>query len=406
MKHTVCSSRVSLTILALAQAIASASPLLEKTNLFESGTQGYGLFRIPGVVVTARGTVLTYCEARRGGSDWAEMDVLTRRSTDGGRTWEAARNICHVDGPKRKNPVRRNANTNEVTHNNPIAIADRDGTVHLLFCLEYLRCFYQRSDDDGVTWSKPVEITDVFEAFRPQFDWRTLATGPGHGIQLRNGRLLAPVWVSLGQGGNNHSPSLNAVLYSDDHGKSWHAGELAVADKTVTPGSSETTLVQLADNRVMLGVRARAKDGKRVFAVSDDGATQWSRPWTATEIQEPGCMAGLVRHSLKPDSDRNRILFSLPAPTEVFTGGLRRESNERVNLVIRMSYDEGQSWPVHKTLHADRAAYSDLAVLPDGTILCFYEAGNPQAEKPSPYGFLTLARFNLEWLTDGKDKGK
>ena len=112
-----------------------------------------------------------------------------------------------MDGPKPKNPVRLNANTNEVTYNNPIAIADRDGAVHLPFCLEYMRCFYRRSDDDGVTWSKPVEITDVFEAFRPTFDWRTLATGPGRGIQLRNGRLLAPVWISLGQGGNNHSPS-------------------------------------------------------------------------------------------------------------------------------------------------------------------------------------------------------
>lgn len=398
----------ALVIFTLASVEITAKPLLEKTNLFESWTGGYGLFRIPGVVVTAKGTVLAYCEARRGGSDWAAMDVLMRRSTDGGGTWELPRNTCEVAGPKPKNPVRLNANTNEVTYNNPIAIADRDGTVHFLFCLEYLRCFYQRSDDDGLTWSKPVEITGVFDALRPQFDWRTLATGPGHGIQLRNRRLLAPVWISLGQGGNNHSPSLNATIYSDDGGKSWLAGELAVTDKAVAGGSSETTLVQLADGRVMLGVRATAKDQKRVFALSDDGSTKWSRPWTAGEIGEPSCMAGFVRQSLKPDSDRNRVLFSLPAPPEALLGGLRRQSNERTNLTIWMSYDEGKTWPVSRSLAAGRAAYSDLAVLPDGTILCFYEAGNPKIEKddPKPYGFLTMARFNLEWLTNGKDKGK
>ena len=393
-------------LLVLASSLATASPLLERTNLFESWTGGYGLFRIPGVIVTAKGTLLAYCEARRGGSDWSEMDVLLRRSADGGRTWEAARRICQVDGPKPKNPVRLNANTNEVTYNNPIAIADRDGTVHFLFCLEYMRCFYQRSDDDGVTWSKPVEITGAFEAFRPKFDWRTLATGPGHGIQLRNGRLLAPVWISLGGGGNNHSPGINAVIYSDDHGKTWQAGELAITDKTVTAGSSETTLIQLADGRVMLGARAGAKDKKRVFAVSDDGTTKWARPWTAHEIGEPGCMAGFVRYSTKTDSDRNRILFSLTAPPDIFADGLRRQSNERNNLTVWMSCDEGKTWPVSKSIHADRAAYSDLAVLANGTILCFYEAGNPKSNKPSPYGFLTMARFNLEWLTDGRDVGK
>ncbi len=385
-------------ILALASGSALADPFLEKTNLFESWTGGYGLFRIPGVVVTTKGTLLAYCEARRSRSDWAEMDILMRRSTDQGRTWEPARSIADVPGPKPKNPVRLNAKTNEFTYNNPIAIADHDGTVHFLFCLEYMRCFYQYSKDDGRTWSPPVEITRVFEAFRPKFDFRTVATGPGHGIQLRNGRLLAPIWISLGRGGNNHSPSFNGAIYSDDHGKSWHAGDLAVTDKNIVSSSNETEFVQLADGRVMLSVRAGTKDNHRVFAVSDDGATKWSTPRTAKEIIGIGCMAGFVRHSLTPASDRNRILFSLPNP--------RPGSAERKNLSLWMSYDEGESWPVCKTLEPGPSAYSDLAVLPDGFILCFYEAVNPNREPTSPYGFLTLARFNLEWLSDGKDKGK
>jgi len=326
------------------------------------------------------------------------MDILMRRSTDQGRTWEPAHNIANVPGPKPKNPVRLNAKTNEFTYNNPIAIADRDGTVHFLFCLEYMRCFYQYSKDDGLTWSRPVEITQVFETFRPRFNFRTVATGPGHGIQLQNGRLLAPVWISLGQGGGNHSPNLNGSIYSDDHGTTWHAGELAVTDKNFASSSSETEFVQLADERVMLSVRAGTKDNHRVFSVSDDGVTKWSRLRTARDISEIGCMAGFVRHSTIPVSDRNRILFSLPNP--------RNGSSERKNLSIWMTYNEGESWPVCKTLESGPSAYSDLAVLPDGSILCFYEAANPSREQTSPYGFLTLARFNLEWLSDGRNKGK
>jgi sialidase-1 len=396
----------SSSILMAGVLLASGAPFLEKTNLFESGTDGYALYRIPGVVVTAKGTVLAYCEARRTGSDWADMNVLLRRSTDGGRTWDAPRNIAEVEGPKPKNPVRTNANPAETTYNNPIAIPDRDGTVHFLFCLEYMRCFYQRSTDDGISWSKPVEITGTFEKFRTAYKWRVLAAGPGHGIQLRNGRLLAPVWISPGGGRNNHSPNVNAVIYSDDGGASWHAGELAVADKNFSAGANETALVELADGRVLLTVRAGAKDSRRVFAVSDNGGKSWSAPRTAPEIYAPGCMAGFVRHTMKPNAERNRILFSLPAPQDGPDGKvLPGDSRDRKNLTVRMSYDEGKTWPVHKTLEPGMAAYSDLAVLPDGTILCFYEANNPAAAKPSPYGFLTLARFNMEWLTDGKDKG-
>ena len=107
-------------------------------------------------------------------------------------------------------------------------IADRDGTVHMLFCLEYMRCFYQRSTDEGETWSTPVEITGAFDTFRAAYPWKVLATGPGHGIQLSGGRLLVPVWLSTGTGGHAHRPSAVSVIISDDHGKTWQRGEIVV----------------------------------------------------------------------------------------------------------------------------------------------------------------------------------
>ena len=94
----------------------------------------------------------------------------------------------------------------DITYNNPVLIADRDGKTHCLFCVEYMRCFSLHSDDDGATWSAPLEITTTFETYRSAYDWKVLATGPDHGIQTRSGRLVVPIWMSTGTGGNAHRP--------------------------------------------------------------------------------------------------------------------------------------------------------------------------------------------------------
>ncbi len=212
---------LTCTLLAL-HAATGAEPFIEKLDLFTAGEDpAYQLYHIPGIVVTAKGTVLAWCEARKraaGVSDWDDIRILMRRSTDEGKTWSAPKSIADVPGPKTKNPFAlrmKNVDPNDVTYNNPVLIAGRDGTVHLLFCLEYERCFYQRSADDGVTWSTPVEITATFEAFTKSYDWKVLATGPNHSIQLVNGRLVVPVWLSTGAGGNAHRPSVTATIFSD-----------------------------------------------------------------------------------------------------------------------------------------------------------------------------------------------
>ncbi len=245
----------------------AAAPLLEKTVLFTAGQDGYALYRIPGIVVTTRGTVLAYCEARRTGkSDWDTIDVMLRRSTDGGKTWSPRQRIANVPGPKVKNPValaQKLASPDDVTYHNALAIAEANGTVQFLFCLEYSRCFRLQSDDDGLTWSAPVEITGVFEKFRPEYDWKVIATGPAHGIELKNGRLLVPVWMSTGTGGHAHRPSVTATIYSDDHGRTWQRGDIAVPNTPDWIFPNETVAVQLADGRVLLNVRSESKASRR-----------------------------------------------------------------------------------------------------------------------------------------------
>jgi sialidase-1 len=221
--------------LTLLGGLLHAEPFMEKQDLFTAGDDpAYNIYHIPGIVVTAKGTVLAWCEARKrpaGVSDWDDIRILLRRSTDDGKTWSAPKSIAEVDGPKAKNPFAlkmKNVDPKNVTYNNPVMIADKDGTVHMLFCLEYMRVFYQRSTDDGLTFSKPVEITAAFDAFKKDYAWKVLATGPDHSIQLKTGRLVVPVWLSTGTGGNAHRPSVTATIYSDDQGQTWKAGEIAV----------------------------------------------------------------------------------------------------------------------------------------------------------------------------------
>jgi sialidase-1 len=392
-------------LLAAGAVAVAAEPFIEKMDLFVAGEGGYKVYHIPGIAVTAKGTVLAWCEARKKGGDWDDIEILVRRSSDDGKTWGAPTKFPKVEGPKEKNPFSlalKNVNPADVTYNNPVLIADRDGTVHGVFCLEYMRAFYIRSADDGLTWSTPVEITRTFEKFRPAYDWKVLATGPDHGIQLRTGRLLVPVWLSTGTGGNAHRPSVVGTIYSDDAGRTWKAGDIAVPNTEEMVNPNETVALERADGTVLLNSRNESPTHRRLITTGPDGATGWSTPFFHQELLEPICMAGLVRFSGAGDGRRNRIVFSNPHNLSRGDGKEEPGKNrDRKNVSLKLSYDEGETWPVSKSVEPGYSAYSDVAVTQNGTILCFYG----RAEKPNFAGDrLTVARCNLEWLTDGKDE--
>lgn len=358
------------------KADLEAAARVEKTLLFAAGEDGYAVFRIPGIVVTTKGTVLAYCVGRREPGDWADIDIFLRRSTDGGKTWEPAKKL-------------RDLGTSTV--DNPTAIVDREtGAVHMLYQTDYARAFYMRSDDDGRTFSEPVEITSVFEGFRKDYDWNVIAPGPGHGIQLKNGRLLVPVWLS--NGGRRHRPSIVSVIYSDDHGRTWRRGDVVVRTDEEFANPSETVAVELADGRVMLNIRNENTNHRRLVSFSNDGATGWTKPVFDETLFEPICFASIQRLSAGPEADKNRILFVNP------NSGTRA----RQNLTVRLTYDEGRSWPVQKVLEPGIAGYSDLAVGADSSIYCLYERGGLSGNHYHTAG-VTVAKFSLQWLTDGQD---
>lgn len=374
-------------------------PFFDKSVLFEAGQGGYTIYRIPCIVATMRDTLLAFCEARKSArGDWGQIDILMRRSTDGGRTWDAPRPATRLERPVPKNPLALEkglAAANEQCINNPVAIVARSGAVHFLHCVEYARCYYLRSDDDGLTWSDPKDITATFEAFRPEYDWKVLATGPGHSIQLRNGRLIVPVWLSTGTGGHAHRPSCVSVIYSDDQGTTWQRGEIVVRDSDTIRNPSETVALELLDGRVMLNIRSESRVHRRFVSISADGATGWSEPTYDDALWEPVCCASLIRLSTNP----SRILFVNPDSRHLPPASLDWGAWPRENLTARLSLDEAKTWPISRIIDPGVSGYSDLAVASDGTIYCLYEGGGLGGNM-FHVGNLTLARFNLEWLTD------
>jgi sialidase-1 len=403
-----------VTLVLFTRALPAAEPRLEKTDLFEAGTGGHKLYRIPGIVVTSKGTVLAYCEARKySGLDWDDITILLRRSTDGGKTWSEPSGLPRPEGKLERNPPalanpelakRAPLAKDQIAFNNPVAIVDRKGPIHFLYCVDYFRCFYLRSDDDGVTFSKPVEITSAFEPFRKEYDWKVLATGPAHGIQLKNGRLVVPVWLSKATGSNAHHPNIMATVYSDDDGKTWQRGDIVSKEKDPPVDMNETAIAQLSDGRVMLNIRNNSPHNRRAVAFSADGATGWTEPVFDEQLKEPICMASLCRLSAKGKQDRDRLLFANPDNLLRFGKPAKPGTNaDRKNLTVKLSYDEGKTWPVSRVLEPGFSGYSDLAVGTDGTIYCLYERGSTDGKDIFATHDLTVARFNLEWLSEGKD---
>ncbi len=370
-------------LLAVLNAGAFAAEPIQKP-LYAQGAGGHNNYRIPALLATRAGTLLAFCEGREGG-DSSDIDLLLRRSEDGGKTWSRTQvvwdegvNVC----------------------GNPCPVQDRDtGVIWLLLTWnnsalsnadlhqgkgkDTRRVYVCSSADDGRTWSAPKEITSAAK----KKDWWWYATGPGVGIQLQQdphkGRLVIPCDSTSKEGFGSH------IIYSDDHGANWQLGG------GVRGGGNECQVVELAGGTLMLNARMQENgQGKRGIATSKDGGASWSNLQFDPALIGPVCQASFLRYSLASEGGKNRLLFSNPASAP--PAGKTR--GDRVNMTVRLSYDEGKTWPVSKSLHEGPSAYSSLAVLPGGDIGCLYEGGATR------YGEIVFARFSLDWLTDGKDK--
>jgi sialidase-1 len=370
MRHL---NTLTFAVLCMASATASGQTGLRHVDVFTSGKDGYASFRIPGVETTTHGMVLAFAEARKynaadPGEKGQEIDLVLKRSTDGGATWSAMRVIEHSG--------------NYWSSANPATVVDRSTGRVWLF---YIRCKPARStdtsrpgtddtanlarwsDDDGLTWSEPIDHTSVA---RDMADgrWRISVPGPGGAIQDRKGRLIVPMW--------RFAPWGNFVITSEDHGRTWRRGSMVPLPK----GGDEDQVVELSDGRLLLDIRQQTGP-RRWTSISADGGRTWSAPQLGQAVT-PVCCA-IERYTLKSaGDDRDRI---------VWTGPL---GPERAKLVVRLSYDEGKTYPIQRLITEEPAAYSDLTVLKDKTIGVLWERAD--------YRFVTFTRLDRVFLEPPK----
>ncbi len=368
-----------------------ARPNLKETILFRSGERGYHTYRIPALTVTTTGTVLAFCEGRKHGrSDAGDIAVLVKRSEDAGQSWREQQIVWDDVGN---------------TCGNPCPVLDREtGRIWLLMTWNRgddpesqiiegtsentRRVFVTHSEDDGISWSEPEEITpDV----KPQ-DWTWYATGPGAGIQIEHGPCRGRLVIPCDHIEAETKDRYSHVITSDDHGQTWGLG-----GRTPQPGVNECEVVEIAEGQLMLNMRNhRTNSGRnhrtnsrpskltRKVSISLDGGVTWNTIHPAPELIEPVCQASIRRYRWPKADKPGLILFSNPA-----------DERERRNMTVRLSDDDGRTWGAARTLHEGPSAYSCLAVLPNGDVGCLYEKG-----KAHPYESIVLARFSIDWLTN------
>ena len=351
---------------------------LTHSIVFRANEHNVPSMRIPGVVLSKQGTLFSFCEARAG-SDRSRTDLVLKRSEDGGQSW----------GPLQLVIKARKALDAIV---NPCPVAD--ATTGTIYCFSTLfpdgdvpirewesrkrygviRTLITKSTDDGITWSTPHDITEQITDVKRDIGKKT---GPGAGIQTSTGRLVIP----YGIGPELQSQAM--LVYSDDHGKTWQAGTRTKSTST------ETQVVELSDGSLRLDMRNQRPQQKpkhcRHFAISRDGGQTWTETAQDTALLDTACQGSILRLS-GPGTGQNQNLLLFANPAASF--------QNRVNMTVRASYDDGRTWPVARTVHSGPCAYCCLVALPDGTIGLLYENGDNHR-----YERISFAHFDLAWLT-------
>jgi sialidase-1 len=364
-----------------------AQGLFEQTELFVGGQDDYPAYRIPSLICTKTGTVLAFTEGRKEiGWDGGPTDIVLKRSLGNAGKWAPAFLTPQGLGRTRKSTmmwlplqvVFRSVNGD--AYMNPVPVIDQsDGTIYLIvnryrqpYKDENAPLWMIKSTDEGATWSSPVEITQGTGRHE---------IGPGAGIQLQSGRLAVQVY--------------DGIIFSDDHGKSWKFGGTAAGEW------NETQVVELVDGSLLF---SRRKAPNRVKFYSKDAGQSWTQPVADPELVDPDCQGSMIRFTRQDQGyTKNRILFANPVSGAIAAGSVGSDPRGRFNVTVRMSYDEGNTWPVEKQILNGPGAYSSMTVFPDGSVGIIFETGTAFGVFDDYAAKEVFARFTVDWLTDGKD---
>lgn len=351
--------------------IGNTSPL---NYIFQDHTFGYQLYRIPTIVKTLSGKLLVFAEARklRRNGDSGDIDLVMKSSTDNGETWSEMM-VIWDDGAN--------------TCGNPVPIVDtKSGKIHLVMSWNHgddkritmangtsndtRRIYYTYSENEGTSWSEPKQITEQVKS--KKWDW--YGTGPVHGIQLttgeKKGRLIVPSYFTKSGDGK---ASYAHVIFSDDDGKTWNAGEPADL-----MGGGECTVAELTGGKLMLNIRYRHAF-MRYYAISEDGGQTWSIPVADHSLVDPKCQGSLLSFHSK---GKLNLLFANPA------------SENRERLTIKLNDNGDNTWNKRYLVYDGPSAYSDMVRINGDLIALVFEGGKKRWSEGIAFNMISLSEFD------------
>lgn len=370
-KKTAASSAI-LSSSSFALPFLDSTPYLHKDTILIFGLDKISAFRIPSLGITNKGTVLAVADGRVPNSNDLpnEIHCVMRRSTNNGKSWSKLTTLlAYPDGEGTGDPsllIDRETGKIWVFVNFAGAKVGQansqpgygDNTIHTLAIT---------SDDDGLTWSAPVDITQSVK----DPAWAVVISSPGHGIQLRDGTLVQTAYMRKAKSTVFYS----FFFYSKDHGRTWERSS------PVGANTGENMLVELEDGSLMANMRSYRGRGCRAESVTADLGKTWSPVKDCGDLPDPVCEGTTLRlKNASLGNDTYPILFSNCA-----------DSRNRVKLTLRLSGDDCKTWTYSRVLCEGNAGYSDAVLLADGTIGVFYEQGN----------LMVFAKVNTNWIAGG-----
>jgi len=342
-------------------------------TLFKPGDTGSKNFRIPSLVCTVKGTLIALADRRpNGGKDLpANIDLAIRRSTDNGNTWMPIQVLVDLPAPDGASDAAMLVDRKTgrvwiaftVGYNTGIAQAQKGLTGRT--AVSHLLC----SEDDGVTWSKPINIGAQVKD--PEFKW--MGFGPGAGSSMPDGTLSFSCYANK----DGVKDLFAFAIISEDSGKTWKRTE------PYTTFTCESQMVALSDGRWMACARDRKRGGTRMVAYSSDRGKTWTPMTSEPQLPCPQCQAGLIRMT-HPQAPKGLLVYTGP----------EGKATGRTRGMVRISDDDGKTWRFNQLVVPGSFAYSTPAVMADGRIGLIYEHDHQEMRfVPLDLGTLTNGAY-------------
>ena len=366
MKRLYPSLLVNLMILTLCASVAQGQSVV-----FKSGDDGYAIYRIPAIIKAPGGDLLAFCEGRvNNGGDFGNIDIVMKRSADGGTTWSLLQVVIDADSLQAGNPAPVVDLVDPQYPGGRIFLFYNTGNNHegeVRKGKGQRKVWYVTSVDNGATWSAPIDISSQVHRHGSIEDWRSYANTPGHGLQLTQGPHAGRLYIAA-----NHSEGVPKArfedykahgFYTDDHGKTF-----SLSESVSRPGGNESTAAELSRGRLLLNSRNQRGDVKeRLISISNNGGATWGTSFFDSVLIDPVCQGSLINIGWK----QNKAVLA-------FSNAASR--TKRDSLTIRVSLDEGATWKYsllldHNTAgtKGDHTAYSDLVLINKNNLGVLYE---------------------------------